>query len=337
MPALLNRLRNWAPALHLPKRMAISLFRPRRGLRLPSEVQIEATSRCNLSCPTCAHAKESRSGQHLTPEGLRTVLDALPRRPRQVILSGVGEPLVNPHFLTLVDILAERGIACVFYTNGTLLRPEMRHALLARENIQQVAISCDGARKETFESLRRGADFDKWREYVGLFLAEARQRRGAPIRLPAFVVASKLNLNELPEIIRFVAAMGFDRANLLDPIPADNESAALCPSGSELEALRSSMIELDRHLNFRIDTWFRRTGSRQRSILRCLQPWEYVFVRANGDVAPCCALFGSDQAAVMGNIFVQPFIEIWHGKQFGEYRAQSAAGVNPRCRVCPYS
>ncbi len=257
--------------------------------------------------------------------------------PQQVILSGVGEPLVNPHFLTLVDMLAERGIGCVFYTNGTLLRPEMRHALLARNNIRQVAISCDGARKETFESLRRGADFDRWRENVVQFLAEAKQRQRAPIRLPAFIVVSKLNLDELPEIIRLVAGLGFDRANVLDPIPVDEESAAMCPSDSELEAIRSGMIELGRQLDFSIDTWFRRPGSRRRSILRYLQPWEFMFVRANGDVAPCCALFGSDQSAVMGNIFVQPFHDIWRGQQFGEYRARSAAGVNPRCRICPYS
>ena len=318
-------------------RLAISVLRPRRGRIFPGVVQIEATSRCNLSCPACSHAKEETEGQHLTPDGLRTVLEALPRRPRQVILSGIGEPLVNPHFFALVDLLAQRRIRCVFFTNGTLLRPETRQAILDRDNIRQIAISCDGAREETFESLRRGADFGKWKESVGLFLAEARQRRRGSLTLVANILVTKRNLGELPDIIRLVAGLGFDSANLLDPIPVDEVAARMCPSAGEIGALlQDGLLQLGRELNFRMDWCLRRPGSPPRSIVRCVQPWDYVFIRASGDVAPCCAVFGSDKAAVMGNIFQQPFGEIWRGERFREFRWTCASGINPLCRVCPY-
>ena len=63
-------------------------------------------------------------------------------------------------------------------------------------------------------------------------------------------------------------------------------------------------------------------------MVRCMQPWDYAFIRANGDAAACRALFGSDKGAGMGNVFAEPFEAIWRG----EFRASSARGTS----VCPF-
>ena len=38
------------------------------------------------------------------------------------------------------------------------------------------------------------------------------------------------------------------------------------------------------------------------------------------------AVFGSDKGAVMGNIFRQEFLDIWHGDRFRQYRRASVSG-----------
>jgi hypothetical protein len=38
----------------------------------------------------------------------------------------------------------------------------------------------------------------------------------------------------------------------------------------------------------------------------------------------------------MGNIFQQPFGEIWRGAPYRQFRRTCASGTNPLCRVCPY-
>lgn len=68
--------------------------------------------------------------------------------------------------------------------------------------------------------------------------------------------------------------------------------------------------------------------------LRCTQPWEYVFIRATGDIAPCCAVFGSDHGAVMGNIIREDFRSIWQGDRYREFRITSASGANDLCQIC---
>jgi radical SAM protein with 4Fe4S-binding SPASM domain len=65
-----------------------------------------------------------------------------------------------------------------------------------------------------------------------------------------------------------------------------------------------------------------------------MQPWEYLFVRANGDVASCCALFDSDKAAVMGNVFQESFTDVWRGGPFREFRRTLVSKTNPLCNVC---
>ena len=150
----------------VPLKLAVRYVAPERPRRFPVRLQIEPTSRCNLRCPCCPHSREAGDGRSF-PRGLRRILDRLPWAPNRVILSGIGEPLVNPQFFALVDILAERRIWCQFYTNGTLLTPRTQEAILSRGNIDTISISCDGSQQSTFracgwgQSSRIGSSWSK--------------------------------------------------------------------------------------------------------------------------------------------------------------------------------
>ena len=159
----LSRLCRWEAWKRVPLKLRVRYVAPERPRRFPIRIQIEATSKCNLSCPSCSHSREKDKGQHLAEEDFRRILDRLPWLPARVILCGIGEPLMNPQFFSLVDILAERRIKCEFYTNGTLLTTRIQQAILSRHTIDSLSISCDGAQKETFENLRLGADFERWK------------------------------------------------------------------------------------------------------------------------------------------------------------------------------
>jgi pyrroloquinoline quinone biosynthesis protein E len=329
----LRRRESWRRAL---LRLRIKYVAPQRPRRFPRQLQIEATSQCNLRCSTCSHAKEASNGQHLTEERLRRILDGLPWSPEKVILSGIGEPLMNPQFFSLVDILAERKIQCEFFTNGTLLTEARRQAVLSRNNIDLVAISCDGSRKDTFENLRVGADFDKWKQSVHDFLLQANQQRGKTLSTAMNVVISKQNVDETGDILRLAAELGFGHVYVLDPIPLDEIATALCPSDGEISAARQELARLATGLGLKVTCYFRRDALVPKASPGCLQPWEYAFIRANGDVAPCCALFGSDRGAVMGNVLEQKFGTIWLGERYRAFRRTCLTGTNDLCRICPY-
>ena len=334
----LSRLGNWESWKRVPFKLMVRYVAPERPRRFPIRIQIEATSKCNLSCPCCSHSREKDKGQHLTEEQFRQILDRLPWSPKRVILCGVGEPLMNPQFFSFVDLLAERGIKCEFYTNGTLLTARMQQAILLRRNIDAISISCDGARKETFDALRLGADFDRWKQSVREFLIAVKHQRERVLSVGANIVVAKQNLAEIGDIVRLAANLGFDSVGIIDPVPVDDTAAAYCPSLLELSAVhREELFALARRLGLKILYFLRRGTSAPKLLLRCMQPWEYVFIRANGDVAPCCAVFGSEKAAVMGNILQQEFDDIWHGERFRAFRRSYVLGTNPLCRICPYA
>jgi radical SAM protein with 4Fe4S-binding SPASM domain len=322
------------------RKLAIRYLNPERPARYPHALQIEATSKCNLHCQSCPRAREADRGEHLSPDALRTVLQRLPWSPRRVILSGIGEPLANPRFFELVDVLAERNIQCQFYTNGTLLSPQIGDQILARPNIFKVEISCDGASAALFEGLRVGADFQRWKEQVGQFLNQAAAVRGDPqrrLRLGVYTVLSRANAAEIPQIIRLAADFGFDHIVIEDAIPFDDVSASMHISSEEYANLHLERLpELGRAVGIEVVRYLRREATPPAARMRCLYPWEYAFIRANGEVAPCHALFSADKAPIMGNVFHESFMAIWHGQRFRDYRRANAAGTNPRCRACPF-
>ena len=334
--ATLRRASSWRKAY---RKALIRYLDPERPPRFPQTIQIEATSRCNLRCPSCSHSREAGNGQHLGADELRELLRRLPRLPARMVLSGIGEPLVNPRFFDLVDILAERRIQCHFYTNGTLLTTRKGEEIIARPNIFKVEISCDGACKETFEELRPGADFDRWTRAVREFAAKAREagRQRRRLRVGALTVLTKRTLGEIEGIIRLAADLGFEHITILDAIPVDDVAASLCASQAEYSTVcPEDLSALGRTVGIEVFFELRREQTPPKASVRCLQPWEYVFIRAGGDVAPCCALFGSDKAAVMGNLFQDSFADVWHGARFREFRRTSSLGTNPLCQTCPY-
>jgi radical SAM protein with 4Fe4S-binding SPASM domain len=316
-------------------KLRVAYVAPTRPQRFPTKLQIEATSKCNLRCPACSHAKEKGNGQHLTEQAFRKILDDLPWSPARVVLSGIGEPLINPDFFSLVDVLAERGIKCEFFTNGTLLTESRRQAILSRSNIDTVNISCDGSRKDTFESLRVGANFETWKELVREFLLRSKQQRGRTLDIGMNVVVSKQNRHEIGDILRLAAEMGFGNVYVIDLIPVDDIATSMYLSDAELSAVHQELVELAAELGLKVTCFLRRQTVPPKALPHCLQPWDYMLIRADGAVVPCCAVFGSEQGAVMGNILEQDFRTIWLGERYREFRRSSASGANELCRICP--
>lgn len=331
---IIFRTRNNLYGLYL--RLVIQYITASYPNQLPRKIQIEATSKCNLRCSSCPNSRNAGGGKHLKPDELKKILIQLNFRPNYIMLSGTGEPLCNPYFFDLVDILAENKIKCSFLTNGTMLKPSIQAEILSRTNINYVGISCDGAKKETFEANRVGADFEVWNKYVGAFIADA--KKTSHLKIGMMSVLSRHNLKEIENTIRFAADIGFNSITFLDPIPIDNAAVSVCPSWADISGINEKNLckfglNLGLNVNF---SWMRRKHTPPKSLVRCIMPWDYIQVRADGNVVPCSALFPADKLIYMGNLFHNKFDEIWHGNQFREFRHMCASGSNPLCKVCTY-
>ena len=120
--------------------------------RNPSHVWFEPTSRCNTRCIHCGHYYRKYGEDMdlaLYEKIAAAVLDDLER----VELIGYGEPFMAAHFQRMFDDCAERGIEIYTTTNGILLRNDDLVSKVVRNRVV-LCLSVDGARPETFETVR---------------------------------------------------------------------------------------------------------------------------------------------------------------------------------------
>jgi len=315
----------------------ITKFNTERVNWFPGTVQIEPSSMCNLRCKSCSYSLETTNKFNLTAEQVEQLLKRLSFPIKSIILSGIGEPLINPDLFAIIDQLAARKIKCTIYTNGTLLTPQKADMILSRNNIISLAISCDSSIKNIFEELRTGADFEEWEYNVRSFMTKSKNMQSNHIKITMFTVISEYNVKEADQILRYAASLGFRNINYFDPVPIPNNNNF----GGYFSAISSGfdkdhILQLGKELGIKVILSFRRNMIPPKAKIRCYQPWEYIMIKTNGDVYPCRALFKTDESRVIGNIYHEDFSDIWHGEKVQLFRKTSANGTNEYCRICPY-
>src|SRR5205814_1885617 len=100
---------------------------------LPSALQVEVTSACNLRCAMCLVRYKppvNKIEGALPLDLFRQLLDEVPGL-RRLTLQGLGEPLLSPYLLDMVRMAKLRGVAVGFNSNATLLSRSRADELVA--------------------------------------------------------------------------------------------------------------------------------------------------------------------------------------------------------------
>jgi len=187
-----------------------------RGVKLPAARlwrlwQIESSFACNLACVMCPW-KGLR--ERLADNGLMqaSVWEALRPHLQEVVeidFSGGGEPLLQPNLAEWIAEAKQAGCKAGFLSNGTLL-DEPTALRMTQAGVDWIALSADGASPETFETIRKGADFRKFCRNVRGLTA---MRMGKIPRVMFNFVMMPSNFEELQDIVRLAADLGVDQVN----------------------------------------------------------------------------------------------------------------------------
>ncbi len=131
----------------------------------PPMVILKITNTCNLACIHCPHRVISKTKAY-TPKHMgwslyeKIVQEVSGYKNTIFRLLSDGEPLCHPKFLDMLRLAKSKGIGPVnFITNGLLLNEEV--ALTALElGVETIEISLDALKKESYERIRVGSNFD---------------------------------------------------------------------------------------------------------------------------------------------------------------------------------
>jgi MoaA/NifB/PqqE/SkfB family radical SAM enzyme len=321
---------------------------------LPTEIQVEVTGACNLACRMCLVRYRPKLGKRAGAMCFHTfkkIVDDLPEL-EKVTLQGLGEPLLAPDLLRMIEYASGRGVRMGFNTNGMLLTPEWSERLI-REGLDWLHVSLDGATAETYEDIRAGSDFARVRANVQA-LVETKRRLGANRpRVMLVFVAMRRNIGELPQLVRLAAELGVGALWVQNLSHSFDDTD---PSGSyreirlyaEEEALWSEedktvaaeIFEIARALAEELGLELRLPRLDEPARVEpegpaCHWPFSGTYITHDAKVQPCCMVMGSDRA-VLGDAAQTSFREIWRGEAYESFRAGLVGGGPPHavCQGC---
>lgn len=176
------------------------------GLQSPVYVQWAVTKRCNLNCRMCNSNRSRRGERELGLDDVTRLADVLAQMGIGVFILTGGEPFVRSDLVDVCRTFVERGIVPRLQTNG-ILADEDRLRQLVDLGLGELTLSLDSLNEELQDDIngRPGT----WRQTIEALARVSRILPRVANLSGVNVVVSKRNVHEVPQVVRFIDAIGF--------------------------------------------------------------------------------------------------------------------------------
>ena len=277
------------------------LARRTRLRALPVEYIVETTAKCNLYCPMCPRETHPQPKADMTDDVFESLVRQSADSAEHMMLIGLGEPFMDPAIFKRIEFCHRHSISTLLSTNGTFLDERMAARVLDSP-LEQITLSFDGAKKETFEFYRKGAKFEKVRDNFVRF-ARLKHERRSRLQVVVQMVRMDGNAGEVDDFLAFWSAVaGVDQVR----IKADETNLMRPDAGHAAGDWKHP----------------------------CHYLWRGpLYIKQNGDVYPCCQSYMLNGAPV-GSLEKQPLFEIWNSEEMQRMRRLHASGRAGEIDIC---
>ncbi len=308
---------------------------PDTVITYPIIAQIETSNICNLKCKMCAHVVEwwrkENPPKNLTLDEFKLIINQLPYI-QFALINGVGEPLLNPHILDMIQYAHSKGIKTGFFTNAVLLTHDMSRKLLNANGLTNINVSIDAGKPESFERIRVGAKFSEVCNNIESFIKiRAEMNKREPV-FTVYMVVMRENVEEIPLLIKTVGGLGVRRL-AFHSILESEETEGKSISKEEVKLFEKYKKLAAEH---NVTLFLGKITDGSSSILenrKCNEPWRVVYVNVNGKINPCCYSY-YDKSGDMGNIFKKNLADIWNDSPYRNFRHELKTGMPDICKSC---
>lgn len=263
--------------------------------------------RCNQNCLGCEYSDDVRDLRNLMDsDRLLGLIGALAGIGVEALeFCGGGEPSLHPDLPAAIRAASGLGVRTGLLTNGTMLKGDLRDALLTHASYVRAGI--DAATNETYRQVKRPGPEAGFPVVVDNLrgMVQERNRTGSRLRVSLKFLLSRRNLHEVEPAVALAAELGVDSI--------------------QFKALRNHSEELSdaekEEVTGRIRALAARTpatavvGSAVRKTIdsRCWLTPLHLVVDALGDVYLCCYFRHRKPTHRIGNAFETPLEQIWSG------------------------
>jgi radical SAM protein with 4Fe4S-binding SPASM domain len=276
------------------------IFRAYKGRRtrldyMPIRLWIEPTSICNLRCVMCPNKELTKEQKGFMDfELFKKIIDEAKGFVSDVHLLHRGESLLHPDFFKMVRYAHDAGIVTRFHTNGTLLDEDKARRLI-EAGLDQFAFSFDGLDKESYESIRVNADFDKTTANILRFLDIKKE-------LKAEKPVTFIELIYFPDVFKRLG------------------KGALRAFKARFKGLPLDKLHIKELHNWAGDAG---TVRRKKDYSPCTFLWHALIIFWDGSVLPCTQDFFGYYT--LGNVKDTTIREIWNNEKMIDLRKKILA------------
>lgn len=319
-------VRNVGPALLDPLYRLRPEFAP-----YPREIEVEVTTRCHLRCVMCEHTHWSEKAQDLSFEDFKMIVDQFPSL-RFIGPTGEGSSFLNSRYLDMLAYARSRGAFIKVVESLTNISKEQMKEII-RIGVNRIVCSLDGATKETYEGIRKGASLNTVISNVATLL-DLKKSMNSPLPDLTFrFIIMTTNYRELPQFIRLVRSFGAgDSINIVGTLDfPEIEPLSIADKREYLEEVariaREECIQIPLGPTMTLGP-----------ITKCSM-WVQPYFMIGGYVLPCCGVLMSNRRDylrkyALGNIYEKPFREIWDSEAYRALRASVPRREGPLHPLC---
>ena len=274
-------------------------FYDRLKAEFPSQILVDVTEICNLSCVHCPHPQFKNSEHYGSRTLTRDLHEKMVEEVRQhgqniteyIRYAANGEPLTHPHIYEMLEYATRNsGVMVTLTTNGTLMT-EKRIERLLTAGVDVIDISLDAFTPETYAKIRVNGNLNVTRSNV-LKLIQMCKESSSRTKVVVSYVEQPQNIYETKDFELFWKDNGAEYVVI-----------------RRLHSCSGAKTEL---------ADIRRNDNTNKFRHPCLYPWERIVLNPNGDLAFC----PSDwvHGSVIADYHTTTIHETWHGEFYRQLR-----------------
>lgn len=300
----------------------------------PKRCFVQINTICNADCVFCSKGFDYPTfdlEKYLSTFGRR--LEPVLGGCEEMILTGSGEFLGLPDAERILQYFNWKfpHVSKYIATNASHARPRVWELIANSESRYTLQLSLHSTDEESHRLMMRYGAYNQVQENIK-YLAAQRKKTGNP-RINLMFVMTTLNVEKLPDFVRWAAEIGVDRvmAGYFQIYESQQKYLSLYFK-QELanryidEARRVAQeVGVEAHLPPKF-------GEKPEAYRRpevCPEPWTQVMINADAGTLPCDVYGKFDESLAR-----KDFMEIWNGRTYREIRR--ALRANTGCiETCP--
>lgn len=294
-------------------------------LRKPFKVEIEHSTVCNKKCIFCAHTHWNETQGQMPIERFKLVIDSIPAL-KWINIAGIGSAFLHKDFLKMLEYARQKQININFVDEFDFFDEEKAKKIIDL-GVNSLYISFDAATKETYESVKKGCDYEKALRNIKTLL-KLKSDMASPFPVVHFrYLVTKMNYTEMPDYVELIAGLPNRGARArvefigLIAFPGiEDQYIALNEIPGEMR-----LRVYENALKYNINLYFSHAdASCLPAISECVR-WSEPFILFDGAVIPDCAILMQSRREFLkkisfGNVFDAPFMDIWNSKRYRDFR-----------------